>query len=244
MRWEVNAITIIIRVFSVPTCCGAEDESAWPDAATCVTPLRVSRRARHERGRSRTRDRALLALQQAGDALALPAPPAAARLRLAYAVAHPLGVTVKKELGEGLIAMGLVGACSLNPAPYKFMSSESLQISDRVTPFHQLIVRLCFRQVSHIPVVHMFMQKVCHFDATGLLLTASSTNSGVCVGWHWSGKLVQKMLGVCTGGIKCSVFFYFLFLLGAGSALPMFEELELWDSLIVCYQMLGKAPQV
>jgi hypothetical protein len=30
----------------------------------------------------------------------------------------------------------------------------------------------------------------------------------------------------------------------AGSALPMFEELELWDSLILCYQMLGKAPQV
>ncbi len=30
----------------------------------------------------------------------------------------------------------------------------------------------------------------------------------------------------------------------AGSALPMFEELELWDPLIVCYQMLGKAPQV
>jgi hypothetical protein len=24
----------------------------------------------------------------------------------------------------------------------------------------------------------------------------------------------------------------------------MFEELELWDSLILCYQMLGKAPQV
>jgi hypothetical protein len=24
----------------------------------------------------------------------------------------------------------------------------------------------------------------------------------------------------------------------------MFEELELWDSLIVCYQMLQKVPQV
>ena len=32
--------------------------------------------------------------------------------------------------------------------------------------------------------------------------------------------------------------------LHAGSALPVFEELELWDSLIVCYQMLGKGPQV
>lgn len=106
----------------------------------CSQPLlRASARlimARHERGRSRTRDRALLTLQQLVDSLAMPVPQPAQRMRLAFAVAHPLGVTLRRELGEGLIAMGLVG-----------------------------------------------------------------------------------------------------------SALPMFEELELWDSLIVCYQMLQKVPQ-
>lgn len=29
-----------------------------------------------------------------------------------------------------------------------------------------------------------------------------------------------------------------------GAALPLFEELELWDSLAVCYQLLGKKVQV
>ena len=70
-----------------------------------------SRRARHERGRPRTRDRALLTLQRLADALSAPGPPRPGRrLRLAFAVAQPLGVTLKKELGEGLIASGLVGA--------------------------------------------------------------------------------------------------------------------------------------
>ena len=29
-----------------------------------------------------------------------------------------------------------------------------------------------------------------------------------------------------------------------GGALPLFESLELWDSLAVCYQLLGKKVQV
>lgn len=67
-------------------------------------------RARHERGRPRTRDRALLTLQRLADALSAPGPPPPAdRLRLAFVVAQPLGLTLKKELGEGLIASGLVG---------------------------------------------------------------------------------------------------------------------------------------
>lgn len=66
-------------------------------------------RARHERGRSRTRDRALLTLQQLSDSLAMSAPLPDQRLRLAFAAAQPLGVTLRRELGEGLIAMGLVG---------------------------------------------------------------------------------------------------------------------------------------
>lgn len=66
-------------------------------------------RARHERGRPRTRERALLTLQRLADALAFDSPPPHHRLRLAFAVAHPLGVTLRKELGEGLIAMGLIG---------------------------------------------------------------------------------------------------------------------------------------
>ncbi len=66
-------------------------------------------RARHERGRPRTRERALLTLQRLADALAFDNPAPHHRLRLAFAVAHPLGVTLRKELGEGLIAMGLVG---------------------------------------------------------------------------------------------------------------------------------------
>ncbi|CAL5228170.1 g11251 [Coccomyxa viridis] len=67
-------------------------------------------RARHERERNRTRERALLALQQVVEATEQPLPPPAQRMRHAFSVRFPMGPVLRKELGEQLVAAGLVGA--------------------------------------------------------------------------------------------------------------------------------------
>ncbi|KAL4448097.1 hypothetical protein ABPG75_005316 [Micractinium tetrahymenae] len=67
---------------------------------------------RLEKQRSRTRDRALLQMEQLGESMAkaVAGLPAEARLRYAFSVWFPLHIQLKKELGELLVGMGLVGA--------------------------------------------------------------------------------------------------------------------------------------
>ncbi|GAB4823953.1 hypothetical protein N2152v2_010999 [Parachlorella kessleri] len=66
---------------------------------------------RFEKERVRTRERALLALEQVVAAIqAEGSVQPAQRLRLAFSVWFPLGVSLKKELGELLVAAGVLGA--------------------------------------------------------------------------------------------------------------------------------------
>lgn len=66
-------------------------------------------RGRHERLRNRTRERALLALQQVVEVASLALPPPGRRVPLCFAVAFPLEMALRKELGEELVALGLIG---------------------------------------------------------------------------------------------------------------------------------------
>ncbi|KAK9803991.1 hypothetical protein WJX72_011120 [[Myrmecia] bisecta] len=66
-------------------------------------------RARHERTRTRTKERALMQIQQIADCMAVEQPPNWRRMRLAYGVWFPLYTELQKELGEQLLANGLVG---------------------------------------------------------------------------------------------------------------------------------------
>ena len=67
-------------------------------------------RARFERSRTRTKERALLELQALVDAFDAPRLPAARRLRYAFGCEFPYRLALRRELGEQLLAMGLVGA--------------------------------------------------------------------------------------------------------------------------------------
>ena len=65
---------------------------------------------RHERERARTRERALLVMEDLVKSLEAPAPSAAARIRYAYSAWFPPGAMLRKELGEHLVSLGMVGA--------------------------------------------------------------------------------------------------------------------------------------
>lgn len=67
-------------------------------------------RGRHERTRARTRERALLTLQQLADAVGAPQPGAASRMRYAFSVAAPYSGVLRRELGEQLVSCGMIGA--------------------------------------------------------------------------------------------------------------------------------------
>ena len=66
--------------------------------------------SRHERERPRTRERALLLMEDLVRGLDAKAPSAAARMRYAYSVWFPPGARLRKELGDQLVALGMVGA--------------------------------------------------------------------------------------------------------------------------------------
>ena len=66
--------------------------------------------SRHERERPRTRERALLSMEDLVKGLDAPAPSAAARARYAHSVWFPPGAMLRKELGDQLVALGMVGA--------------------------------------------------------------------------------------------------------------------------------------
>lgn len=66
--------------------------------------------SRHERERPRTRERALLSMEDLVKGLDAPAPSAAARARFAHSVWFPPGAMLRKELGDQLVALGMVGA--------------------------------------------------------------------------------------------------------------------------------------
>ena len=65
--------------------------------------------SRHERERARTRERSLLLLEDLVRGLDLPAPSPQARARYAYSVWFPPSSALRKELGESLIGLGMVG---------------------------------------------------------------------------------------------------------------------------------------
>jgi hypothetical protein len=70
-------------------------------------------KTRHERQRPRTRERALMQLEQLCSALSSQQPPALLRSPYLFAVGFPLWVLLRKELAETYIAMGFVGECGV-----------------------------------------------------------------------------------------------------------------------------------
>jgi tetratricopeptide (TPR) repeat protein len=90
---------------------------------------------RVERQRSRTRERALLALEGLTEALDKENSTAtidvAARMRCAFAVWFPLCVSLRKELGEAFVALGLVGAA--------LPLFESLELWDNLIVCYRLL---------------------------------------------------------------------------------------------------------
>lgn len=68
-------------------------------------------RSRHERTRTRTRERALLTMEEIGESLVSRRhTPVARRLHYAFSVWFPLLPALRKELGEVMIGMGLFAA--------------------------------------------------------------------------------------------------------------------------------------
>lgn len=68
-------------------------------------------RARHERTRNRTRERSLLTMEQLGEAVVGPrGPPVASRMHYCFSVWFPLLPGLRKEIGEVMLGMGLIGA--------------------------------------------------------------------------------------------------------------------------------------
>ena len=65
--------------------------------------------SRHERERARTRERALLVLEDLVRGLDAPVPSASARQRFAHSTWFPPSSKLRKELGDCLIALGMVG---------------------------------------------------------------------------------------------------------------------------------------
>ncbi|KAL4859782.1 Tetratricopeptide repeat protein 27 [Chlorella vulgaris] len=93
----------------------------------------VLQASRLEKTRSRTRDRALLQLEQLAESLdrGCPELPPNARLRYAFSAWFPLRLSLRKELGELLVGLGLVGsALSL---------FEGLELWDNLIVCYQLL---------------------------------------------------------------------------------------------------------
>lgn len=92
----------------------------------------VLQASRAERSRPRTRERALLRLEGLDQGLELEGGvPAAARMRAAFTVHFPLSVSLRRELGESLVALGLVGAA--------LPLFESLELWDNLIVCYQLL---------------------------------------------------------------------------------------------------------
>lgn len=88
-------------------------------------------RGRHERTRARTRERALLTLQQLADAASAPQPHAGSRMRYAFSVAAPYSSTLRRELGEQLVSCGMIGAA--------MSLFEELELWDNLILCYQLL---------------------------------------------------------------------------------------------------------
>jgi len=84
---------------------GAQKKSQ-PILRAAVTILN----SRHERNRSRTQERALLVLEDLVRSLEKSEPPVASRMRYVFSTWFPPATTLKKELGEQLVSVGMVGA--------------------------------------------------------------------------------------------------------------------------------------
>lgn len=66
--------------------------------------------SRRERDRARTRERSLLMLEDLVQTLERPNPKVAARMRYVFSTWFPPAASLKKELGEALVSVGMVGA--------------------------------------------------------------------------------------------------------------------------------------
>lgn len=65
--------------------------------------------ARHEKSRSRTRERSMIHMQEAADGDGSTMDSSARRMQFCFSVPFPIKVQMQKELGESMISMGLVG---------------------------------------------------------------------------------------------------------------------------------------
>ena len=66
--------------------------------------------SRHERDRARTRERSLLVLEDLVQTLERSHPKVSSRMRFVFSTWFPPAMTLKKELGEQLVSIGMVGA--------------------------------------------------------------------------------------------------------------------------------------
>lgn len=80
-----------------------------PRTSPCVLYAARLLRAQHERARSRTRARALLAYERLLTMLRRPAPPPVARLPLALATPFPLHARLRREAADEMVSCGMVG---------------------------------------------------------------------------------------------------------------------------------------
>eukprot|EP00879_Flechtneria_rotunda_P017593 GHRR01018443.1.p1 GENE.GHRR01018443.1~~GHRR01018443.1.p1 ORF type:complete len:607 (+),score=293.02 GHRR01018443.1:146-1822(+) len=88
-------------------------------------------KCRHEKARGRTRERALMQLEQLCNALESRQPPMTVRLPYCHCVRFPLWPLLKKELAEFYIALGFVGAA--------LKIFESLEMWDQLILCYQLL---------------------------------------------------------------------------------------------------------
>jgi hypothetical protein len=154
-------------------CAAVVPHHAWLTPALNTT-LRTH--ARHEKERGRTRERALMQLEQLCSALRGAQPGVGARLPCAFGVRFPLWPLLQKELAEFYIAMGFVG------------------------------------------------ELWCHWKA---LVAWCVVDHAVCGALPWTCSHHQPP-------------HQHSHRINTGAALKIFEGLEMWDQLIVCYRLLGK----
>jgi len=144
----------------------------------------------------------------------------------------------RSALVHGLALQMRKGADSLGH-PYSFACFRGTEL--RVTHLAGSALTLCEELDLCNRLMFVFQQGASagrHCDQGHLILSSCRLGAADVRG---AGAVAQPH---CNRSSTSIIALQLEFSFPTGSALPMFEELELWDSLILCYQMLGKAPQV